>query len=66
LKPKVKGRLDRVAKALINQNIESSFWGCLASRTLKSAWWFQKGSIVDSVMKTVRDDLTERGLMARQ
>ncbi len=66
LKPKVKGRLDRVVNALVNQNVEGYFWGPLARATLKSAWWFQKGTIVDSIMKTIRDDLTERGLMARQ
>jgi hypothetical protein len=66
LKPKVKQRLDRVVNALVNQNVEGYFWGPLARGTLKSAWWFQKGSIVDSVMKTIRDDLTERKLMASQ
>ncbi len=64
LKPKVKGRLGRVVTALVNQNVEGYFWGPLARGTLKSAWWFQKGMVVDSLMKTIRDDLTKRGLMA--
>lgn len=63
LKPKVKDRLGRVVNALVNQNVEGYFWGPLARGALKSAWWFQKGSAVDSVMKAIRDDLTMRGLM---
>ena len=66
LKPRVKDRLGRVVNALVNQNVEGYFWGPLARGALKTAWWLQKGSIVDSVIKTIRDDLTERGLMARQ
>jgi len=63
LPPKVKKRLSHVAFALINQNIEGYVWGPLARGALKSAWWFKVGSVVDYVMKTIRDDLTMRGLM---
>ncbi len=63
LRPKVKNRVGHVAFALINQNIEGYLWGPLARGALKSAWWLKGGSVVDYVMKTIRDDLTMRGLM---
>jgi hypothetical protein len=66
LKPKIESRLGRVVTALIDQNVSGLFWGPLARGALKSAWWFRKGSTVDSVMKTVRADLEGRGLMTRQ
>ena len=64
LRPKVKSRLTRVVGALVNHNVEGRFWGPFARGALKSAWWLQKGSVVDSVMKTIRTDLTNRKLMA--
>lgn len=65
LRPKVKARLTRVAKALIDENIQGFLWGPLARGALKSAWWFKGREVVDRVMQTIRDDLTMRGLMNR-
>ncbi len=63
LRPKVKKRLDRVVKALVDQNIEGWFWGPLARGALKSAWWFKGKEAVDKVMTTIQEDLRKRGLM---
>jgi hypothetical protein len=65
LRPMVKHRLDRVAKALIDQNISGLFWGPMARGALKSAWWFQGGLAVDRVMEVIEKDLDMRGLMDR-
>jgi hypothetical protein len=61
LRPKIRARLGRVA-ALITQNVSGLLWGPLARGALKSAWWFEKNSVVNSIMNTIRTDLTERGL----
>ena len=63
LRPKVKSRLARVVKALVDENIEGFLWGPLARGALKSAWWLKGSEAVDRVMKTIRDDLTMRKLM---
>jgi hypothetical protein len=63
LKPKINRRLTRVVNALVDQNIESWFWGPLTRGALKSAWWFRGSSVVDTIMKTIHDDLTMRGLL---
>lgn len=63
LKLKVKKRLSRVAKALIEENIEGYLWGPLARGALKSAWWLKRGEVVGRVMNTIQDDLVTRGLM---
>jgi hypothetical protein len=63
LRPKVKSRLARVVKALVDENIEGFLWGPLARGALKSAWWLKGGEVVDHVMKTIRDDLTIRRIM---
>jgi len=63
LRPKVKSRLARVVKALVDENIEGFLWGPAARAALKSAWWLKGGEVVDRVMKTIRHDLTMRGLM---
>ena len=60
----VQAATSRVVSALVDQNVGGFLWGPLARSALKTAWWFKKGSAVESVMKTVRADLTERGLMA--
>jgi hypothetical protein len=58
LKPKVPDRLGRVVSALVNQNVAGNLWGPLARWALKSAWWFKEGAVSDSVMNSIRDDLT--------
>ncbi len=63
LRPKIKKRLSRVVRSLVDDNIEGFLWGPLARWALKSAWWFQGGKVVDQVMKTIRDDLTVRKIM---
>jgi hypothetical protein len=63
LRPKVKRRLSRVVKAVVDENIEGYLWGPLTRGALKSAWWLKGGGVVNRVMKTIRDDLTMRGLM---
>ena len=63
LRPKVKSRLARVVKALVDENIQGFLWGPLARGSIKSAWWLKGGDVVDRVMQTIRDDLTMRGLM---
>jgi hypothetical protein len=63
LRPGVKARLGRVVGAIVDENVQATFWGPLARTALKSAWWFQKGSIVQNVLDTIRNDLTKRGLM---
>ncbi len=65
LKPKIKRRLGRVVSAMIDQNVSGWFWGPLARRTLKAAWWFKMGSVTNSILKKIRDELTERGSMAQ-
>jgi hypothetical protein len=52
--------------ASINQNVSGLFWGPLARGALKSAWWFEKNSVVKSTMTTIRADLTDRGLLAER
>ena len=63
LRPKVKARIERVADALIDQNVQSSFWALPTRWALKSALWFRGGAMTDAVMKAIREDLTMRGLM---
>ncbi len=63
LRPKVKSRLARVVKSLVDDNIQGYFWGPLARGALKSAWWLKGGEVVDKIMKTIREDLAKRGLM---
>jgi hypothetical protein len=79
LRPKVKARLGRVARGLVDENFPGRFWGPLvrldlrnvslweplAREALKSAWWFKGGAAVDAVMKYIRKDLTDRGLLGR-
>jgi hypothetical protein len=65
LRPKLKSRLWRVAKALIDENIQGYLWGPLARGALKAAWWFKGDEVVDRGVQTIRDDLTMRGLMRR-
>ena len=65
LKPKLQDRLGRVVNALVNQNVEGYLWGPLARWALKSGWWFQRSSVVDTAMATIRNDLTIRGLIGR-
>jgi hypothetical protein len=64
LRPKVKRRLGGVVHSLVNHNVQGFLWGPLARGALKSAWWFQRSSAVDSVISAVRKDLSMRGLMA--
>lgn len=65
LKPKLQDRLGRVVNALVNQNVEGYLWGPLARWALKSGWWFQRSSVVNTAMATIRNDLTRRGLIGR-
>lgn len=64
LKPKIKRRLGRIVKALIKQNVSGWVWGPIARQLLRTVWWFKARSVVESIMQTIQDDLTERGLMA--
>jgi hypothetical protein len=63
LRPKVKSRLARVVKSLVDDNIQGFLWGPLARWALKSAWWLKGGEVVDKVMNTIQDDLKTRDLM---
>ena len=57
LRPKVKSRLSRVVKVLVDENIEGYVWGPLTRVVLKSAWWLKGGEVVDRVMNMIHDDL---------
>lgn len=63
LSPMIKTRLDRVVKALVNQNVTGHVGDWFARCALKTAWCIQKRSIIDYVRTFIHDDLTTRGLM---
>jgi hypothetical protein len=63
LRGKIRARARRVATALINQNVRGSFQGLLARWALRAGWSLKEGSVVASIVETIRADLTERGLL---
>jgi hypothetical protein len=60
LRPKIERRLDSVIRTLIRQNVRSR----IAGAVLSLAWWKNRKSAVDFIMKTIRDDLTRWRLMS--
>jgi hypothetical protein len=66
LRPKIRARLGRVVISLIKQNLRGDFWGVLPQWALRAGWSFKSRSVVESVVRTIRADLTERGMMTPQ
>lgn len=63
LRPQIKRRLDRIVSALLRQHTGRTPLGVLARGAATAGWWVGRNRAVAGILKTIRDDLTERGLM---